>query len=266
MPATYLIVLTATIFPAPSERLKRNDPKIRLEDYKSALRFWLLYPHPKLSKVLFLENSGADLSELEAIYARENLLNKEVEFISMNGNQIPKGLHYGYGEMQMLDHGLRQSRLREQTTHMIKVTGRLTFPAIGKLLNRLPEDFEACVECRIPLHSYRWGTNPLRVLFNRVGAYTSSQLMIFSHAFYRRELQGLYLTLVTKEGSTLIENLIYPQMLKYEGKPGVYLRWPINIDPVGVTGHSNVQYGSMKRSAASLVRRALRVVAPNWWL
>jgi hypothetical protein len=58
-------------------------------------------------------------------------------FLSLPAREIPAGTNYGYAEMQTLDEGLALSKLRLATTHMIKVTGRLTFPALGKALDRV---------------------------------------------------------------------------------------------------------------------------------
>src|SRR5579863_9294339 len=85
----FLLVMTATITPAVNAQVKRSDPRVRLEDYKKALRFWLADPHPALSRILFLENSGADLAELRVIAEIENPRNKEVEFVSLPAYEIP---------------------------------------------------------------------------------------------------------------------------------------------------------------------------------
>src|ERR1700691_6806504 len=91
--ATYLLVMTATIAPAPAQ-VKRSSSQFRLEDYKRALRFWLSYSHPAAARILFLENSGADLGELRAIAQTENPLNREVEFLSVPGHEIAPGANY----------------------------------------------------------------------------------------------------------------------------------------------------------------------------
>ena len=133
----YLLVMTATITPAVNAQIKRSSPHARLDDYKRALQFWLSYPHPAAERILFLENSGADLGELRAIAEKENPQRREVEFLSLPVHEIPAGTNYGYAEMQTLDEGLALSKLRLATTHMIKMTGRLTFPALGKALDRV---------------------------------------------------------------------------------------------------------------------------------
>src|ERR1700728_4522341 len=119
----YLLVMTATIVPAANAGVKRADPRLRLEDYKRALRYWLNYEHAAADRILLLENSGADLSELRAIAENENPRRKPAEILSVPGNRIPDGRNYGYTEMQMLDDGLALSQLRRETTHMAKTTG-----------------------------------------------------------------------------------------------------------------------------------------------
>lgn len=265
----YLVVMTASIAPAPHRHNLRTDPKVRLSDYKSALHFWLNHPHPKLNKILFLENTGYDLTELKAIVETSNPWNKEVEFISMHKNDIPEGRHYGYGEMLMLDEGLSKSYLRMRTSHMIKATGRLVFPSIGRLVERLPEHFDIFVECRIPINAFKYDGNPLRVIRQRTKAYTSCQLMIFSHQFYEKELQKLYFNLSAQGPGCypyLIENLLYDRIIQFEGQRGVYLRWPVNVEPAGFAGHGSKRYDSAGRRAISAIRAALRILAPEVWI
>src|SRR5579863_580894 len=54
----YLLVMTACVDPRQGEyRLNRADPTVRLEDYKTALRFWLQFPDTRIRNILFIENS-----------------------------------------------------------------------------------------------------------------------------------------------------------------------------------------------------------------
>jgi hypothetical protein len=247
----YLLVMTATIIPAVDAGVRRADPQLRLEDYKSALRYWLRYEHPAADRILFLENSGADLSELQAIAAKENPRSKLVEILSVPGNKIPEGRNYGYTEMQMLDEGLALSQLRQQTTHMVKATGRLIFPALGKALDRIRKPFELMVDCR-------------KLGFPRRGYDASVQLFVCSHSFYDRVLRN------SKEemNSTdirLLEHLIFRKVIPLKGQPGIYLRFPCNIEPVGYSGFKSRSYNSPRTAFTRAIRALLRVVAPNYW-
>ncbi len=249
----FLLVMTATITPAANAQIKRSSPQMRLDDYKRALRFWLSYPHPAAERILFLENSGTDLSELRAIAENENPQRREVEFLSLPAGEIPAGTNYGYAEMQTLDEGLAASKLRLATTHMIKVTGRLTFPALGKALDRVAKQapLELMIDCR------KLG------LFRR-GYDARVQLFACSHAFYDRVLRGSNREMNSTD-VRLLEHLIYRKVIPFKGQLGYYLRFPCNIDPVGFFGFKNRRYDSPRTAIQRSVRALLRVVAPSYW-
>jgi hypothetical protein len=251
----YLLVMTATIVPAANAGVRRADPRLRLEDYKQALRYWLSYEHPAAERILLLENSGADLSELRAIAAGENPRGKQVEILSVPGNRIPEGTNYGYTEMQMLDDGLALSELRRLTTHLIKATGRLIFPALGKALGRIDtrdgKPFELMVDCR-------------KLGFPRRGFDASVQLFVCSHDFYDRVLRDSKREMNSTD-VRLLEHLIFRKVIPFRGRPGIYLRFPCNIEPVGYSGFKSRSYRSPKTVVTSAIRAALRVIAPGYW-
>src|SRR5687767_13652013 len=91
----YCLLLTACIDPNLINEEKnivaRIDPRVRLDDYKRALIFWNEYDAP-IKSIVFVENSGADLTE---IYELVKGFNKKVEIIQFKGCSIPKGVHYG---------------------------------------------------------------------------------------------------------------------------------------------------------------------------
>jgi hypothetical protein len=254
----FLLVMTATVTPAINAQVKRSDPRVRLEDYKRALRFWLADPHPALDRILFLENSGADLADLRAIAEKENPFNKEVEFISLPVHEAPAGINYGYSEMQLLDEGLAQSRLRQATTHMIKATGRLTFPALGKALDKIANikeprshRLELMVDCR-------------KLGFPRRGYDAAVQLFACSHDFYDSVLRDSKSEMNTTD-IRLLEHLIFRKVIPFKGRPGYLLRFPCNIDPVGYSGFKARRYDSAGTAISRGVRGILRVVAPGYW-
>ena len=251
----YLLVMTATVAPPSNARVKRSSPQVRLEDYKHALRFWLRYSHVAAERILFLENSGADLSELRAIAETENPYRREVEFLSLPIHEIPPGTNYGYTEMQALDEGLALSKLRQATTHMIKVTGRLTFPALGKALDRITGPTSAPLELMIDCR--RLG------LFRR-GYDARVQLFICSHSFYDRVLRGSNREMNSTD-IRLLEHLIYRKAIPFKGRPGYYLRFPCNIDPVGHFGFKDRRYDSPRSAFSRNIRALLRILAPNYW-
>jgi hypothetical protein len=254
----YLLVLTATVTPFAGAQVQRSDPATRREDYKTAFRFWLSHPDPRINRILFLENSEDDLRFLKEIVAQENSLGKEVEFISTSSAAIPPGLHYGWGELKMLDEGLSRSRLVKETSHLIKATGRLTFPDISRLLDRTPAGCDVMVECRIATLAYRRGRNLIPALLQRQMAYTSTQLLIFSHRFYQEHIFGLVDLMKPNSEPGMIEVLIYNEVIPFEHTNGVYLRFPVNCDPSGVGATLGDVYNSRSKKAIGLVRAAFR--------
>jgi hypothetical protein len=251
----FLLVMTATIRPAANAGVKRASPEVRLEDYKRALRFWLSYPHPAAERVLFLENSSADLSELRAIAENENPHGREVEFLSLPAHEIPAGTNYGYAEMQMLDEGLALSRLRPATTHMIKVTGRLTFPALGKALDRVTDAGSGSFELLIDCHKLG--------LFRR-GYDARVQLFACSHAFYDRVLRGANREMNSTD-VRLLEHLIYRKVIPFKGRPDYHLRFTCNVEPVGHFGFKDRRYDSPRAAFSRSARALLRAIAPGYW-
>lgn len=247
----WLLVMTATIEPSPQAVVRRADPALRRADYEQALRFWLHYAHPCASRILFLENSGADLASLRRIVEQENPCGKQVEFLSIPSGPIPAGLNYGFSEMELLDAGLSRSALRPETTHLIKTTGRLIFPALGHALDSLPAVPEMLIDCR-------------RFPWPRQGADARVQLFACSHAFYDQHLRDSRLRM-RPDGPRLLEQLLYARVIGCHGQSGVHLRFPCNIDPVGYSGFRASSYQSPGQRVEQWLRAFLRRVAPSFW-
>lgn len=252
----FLLVLTACIDPsAGAYPLHRNDPSIRLADYKSSLEYWLLYPDTRICKILFIENSNYPLDELQEIARTRNPLNKEVEFISLNCNWYPPGGHYGYAELRMLDLGLEQSRLRQDTTHMIKVSGRFKFPNLNKLLNKLPQDFDAAADTRT------WQSPTKRLEHPSV----TTQIILFENNFYRTYLTGIYKELETA-ADTHMEFIYYVKLMALKDSHNILFRFPLNMTPVGHPAHRTKSYQHPAQVAKNAIRAVARRLFPNWWL
>jgi hypothetical protein len=252
----FLLTMTACVDPHNGScPLVRSDPKIRLADYEGALRYWLRYPDERTGKILFIENSGYSLETLREIADRENPLRKTVEFVGLDCNWYPPGGNYGYAEMQMLDLGFQQSKLQKLTTHMIKVSGRFRFPSLSKLLDRLPQNFDAAVDSRV------WRT----IVGRYEHPFVPTQIVLFSHRFYEQHLRHGYREL-GKDGMLLIEWLFYEKLIPLLGTPGILLRFPCNVDPVGFPAHRARSYTHPRQKAVYALRGAARRLFPEWWV
>ena len=247
-PAAFLVVMTATITPAEGVTLVRADPAVRKQDYLRALRFWLDQRDPRLGKILFLENSGAPLDDFEVLADGSG---KPVEFISVPPTPIPAGLHYDYAEVKMLEYGLARSELWKDSSIMIKATGRLRFPGIAELLDRLPGDLEIAVDCR----------NRGR-LFGGKRGFVPTQLFLVGKEFYHSHIETCYERMTPTD---YLELLIYDELNALPKSRRRVLRWPVSVEPEGFAAHTSKQYNSPGRRAVVLVRKVLRTVAPWYW-
>jgi hypothetical protein len=118
-----ILLLSATIYPRSTIFVQRSDPITRLTDYQIALRHWLA--EPSIDRIIFCENSGADLDPLRLIASGQNAQGKAVEFISYTAPEAEGARGKGYGELGILSHVLSHRAL-SGAEHILKVTGRYT--------------------------------------------------------------------------------------------------------------------------------------------
>jgi len=247
----FLLCLTATITPMTGVVLNRGDPAVRRDDYLKAFRYWLGNPDPRLTRILFIENSGADLAEFQR---EADLSPKQVEIVSTPALWPPEGLHYGYSELLMIDQALDRSQLYPQTTHLIKATGRLLFPDLPKLLDRLPPVFDLAVDTRISL--------PFRA---SVSTFVPTQLLIASRRLYDEHLRKGYLDL-RADYPKYIEHALYDRIKALPPSGEIILRWPVNCEPVGFAAHAAKRYDAPQRRLITYMRSAMRTIAPGFWI
>lgn len=262
MPATpeprhYTVIMTACFRPDAqfASAIVRTDETERRADYAAGLRFWLNLPDPRITRIIFIENTAGDLAYLGEIARRENPRQRECEFISIDCNRTPPGLHYGYAEFELIDEGLKQSRLYPQSAAIIKTTGRYSFPQISRLLDKLPPDFELAVDTR---HNRRFSPKPY--------FFVPSALLLASHAGFETCVRGVHrdMHLPPPWHGQFVEDVLYNRVMPLKGRPGYVLRWPVNCDPAGV-GANGDRYRTPKKRAVALVRGLGRVFVPRWW-
>lgn len=253
LPTDYVLVLTACIDPSTGPaRIIRKDPLVRLADYQQALQSWLLNPDPRLRSIVFVENSGYELKTLRQLVGRSNPFGKRVEFIQLRNNDYPPYVDYGYPELGMLDQVLAVSELARKSKYFIKVTGRLIFPTLTRLLDHLPSDYLFAVDSRVPMLPK--GKPP--------GVYAS--LMIFSRMFYESELVDVKSKM--NEVLCSIETMLYLKLMNYIDTPGAILRWPVHIASVGHGAHWNKSYTDSRGRVADAIRTVSRIITPQLWV
>jgi hypothetical protein len=143
------LILTATV--QVNENLcltVRRDWRTRLADYRSAFHKWIKDPH--VASMVFVENSGFDLSEFAEI--AKSATNKRVEFLSFKCPPFDGSLGKGYGEMLCLEYCLQHSKLINSTTRFLKVSGRYYLLKADVLLRFISEQSRSDVICNFKDH------------------------------------------------------------------------------------------------------------------
>jgi len=128
------LLLTATIDPRDCSFVKRSEPALRLADYILSIKQWLA--EPNIHDVIFCENSGSSLEQIDQLVRTDNQYRKQIRLLSYKtegeGN---KGK--GYGELGIIKEAITSCDL-PASTHLLKVTGRYYVENIGQIV----EDIE----------------------------------------------------------------------------------------------------------------------------
>ena len=248
------LLLTACIEPTQfKDKVHRNDTLIRLEDYKTALKLWLHHKDASITSIIFAENSGYDLTEIETVFLKENIYNRRYQIIQVKASIVPKGLHYGYSELELIDNVLDKITLLNDNDFIIKTTGRVYFPKISSLLVKMVPSYNFIADSR-NFNLGKWKQN-----------YVLSNLFIFKILWYKKNLFDKK-RLMLEFGVTHFETLLHKLLLVNKVDKDVLLRFPINVNPVGHGAHWNVNYQSLNKRLSYVLRAIVRKILPNIWI
>jgi hypothetical protein len=130
--------------------LARTDPNLRLQDYKTTLRAYLsLLDGGSIDRIVFAENSNADLTELKTL-AAEAGVGDRVEFVSFYGLDFDPAKGRGFGEFKLIDHAMSTAEcLRDNADVVVwKCTGRYFVRNLEKLIRKTTVPFDVLCHCR----------------------------------------------------------------------------------------------------------------------
>jgi hypothetical protein len=251
---SYSLLMTACIKPSVTvhSAVLRSDPKIRLNDYIIAFRYWLSYKEDEITHIIFVENSGYDLKELKEIAKVENQYNRKIEFIQFAATPLPEGFHYGYSELEIIDKAFDLSKTISETDFFIKVTGRLYFPKLNKLLKKIPTSNLITIDFK----DYKF--------FHIKKQYAVTTLIVTRNDFFLNNLYGIKNKIDHEKKShfeTCYYNCLQPLSLTNKN---IVTRFPINVSPVGVGAHWNVDYNSYKNKSYNIIRGVLKIIYPSF--
>ena len=133
-----VVLLTGCINPNGMIYTALNNPEERKVQYVRAIHFYLdktNYP------IVFAENSNTDISPL----FQESIDCGRLECLSYLGNQN-KEKGKGYGEAEIIEYTLNNSRFIDDNSIVIKITGRLIINNVCSIIKHLNTqcDFVSC--------------------------------------------------------------------------------------------------------------------------
>ncbi|MEI7977941.1 MAG: hypothetical protein WCI53_03785 [Bacteroidota bacterium] len=248
-----VLLLTACIEPTQfKNKVQRNIASVRLSDYKEALKLWLHHKDDKITTVIFAENSGYDLTEIEQIFLTENIFNRNYKIFQSTASEVPNGLHYGYSELELIDKVINEVSLINNEDFIIKATGRIYFPQISKLIFKTIPQYNFVADSRI--YSFlKWNKN-----------YVLSDLFITKVDWYINNLlykKNVMIELNVSHFETLLFKEVYDKH-----KKNILLRFPFNVNPVGLGAHWNVNYQSIQKKISYNFRAIFRYLFPKIWI
>lgn len=183
-----ILFLTACVNPKGMAYTRLSNPKVRLNQYKEALDWYL---NNTAMKILIVENSGYDFSQDYQAEIKDGRL----EFITYNGNDYDRKRGKGYGEASIMKYGIEHSMFLKGNldTMVVKVTGRLLCKNITELCDR----YHASNTVYANLGKDDWGGNlalsqvvvaPVRYFSNsflpKCEEINDSQCRHFEHVLY----------------------------------------------------------------------------------
>jgi hypothetical protein len=140
------LVLHATVDVRGVVFVKRVDPRERFEDYRQALGQWV--KRDDFDKLIFVENSGYDISELREIVDQSPLSKDSVEFLSFDGQDFSRELGKGYGETLNFQHVLDNSKILSEDDRLVRSNGRYYVENMHVFFEALQPPTEMLTELR----------------------------------------------------------------------------------------------------------------------
>lgn len=252
--AVCVLLMTATIAPQASmPNTARRDPALRRTDYETALRHYLSLPKGVPDAIVFAENSGADISSLEAIAERENPEGRNVVFHSFS-SACPPERGKGYAELDILDRAFDAAVPTIKGVGAVwKLTGRLIVKNFQALAATTPDLFSVYCDLRVvPFVGESLGGNN----------WMDTRLFATSVDGYKRYFYGR-----KEEAHYVIEKHFCPILMAARREDRlIFPRFRIQPELKGVSADSQKDYESVEYRAKDALRRTARRIAPALWL
>lgn len=128
--ASEVLLITASINIQNTPFVTIRDSRERLLQYLMGIVAWVKLT--KINTIVFCENSNAsyDFSKIIKFVRNEG---KELEVLVFSGNRGSQKYGKGYGEGEIVEYAMKNSRNLKNSTNFYKITGRLFIPEFDVL-------------------------------------------------------------------------------------------------------------------------------------
>lgn len=127
------LLLTGSIEAGNVVFTKRNNSKVRLNDYRTTIK---KYRKIKNIKIVFVENSNYQIDKFDEYFIEGD----NFELLQFDGRKDSMERGKGFGEMKCLIHAFDHSVFLKNTDYIIKCTGRNYAPKIKFLIEFLQQE------------------------------------------------------------------------------------------------------------------------------
>lgn len=227
-----VIVVTGTIAPKKQAHLTIANTEDRLLQYRNTLEQLIMCT--KDVNIVFCENSEYGVTAFEYLIPIAKRQGNQLELLSFLGDTltvIEKGK--GYGEGEIMQHVLANSRLLQQDSYLIKLTGRLYVDNIANIIQCINQNK---IYFNIP-NIHRMDMYDTRLYAMPIEIYKT----FFQEAYKKvNDSQGYFLeyvyTDVVLEENLKVRNFPrYPRIIGISGSNGLiysYSEWKSRIRDV----------------------------------
>ena len=249
------LLLTATIVPpAGVPGLAQVDSVQRMEQYAQALDYYLTLPRHLVGRIVFAENSGADLAPLRQRAAKSG---GRVTLVQWPGLDHRPSHGRGYGEFKLLDHVLFDSGAFPADANPViwKATGRYKVLNLPTLILSAPPRYELYCDLK-----------------DRPMPWVDLRTFSFTRSGYDRLLRGAYHTLREDVNHCSPERVLRKRIGAQLDRSPRDAATPItprfNVEPRidGVRGLDQRRYLDARGKVKFYIRQSSRRLMPELWI
>lgn len=233
-----VLLLTACVDPGGTDFIRRKDPQKRLEDYRGALKSWLLRQRA-IRRIVFCENSEYPLGSIREVVERFGG-DKEVEIIQFFGQDFAGNLGKGYGHLKTIDYAVSNSTMLAYSDGFLTVTGRYFVANIEGIVRNISAELDICCD----LQNLR---------------YADVRVMWFKKAVYDCFFRGIYDS-VNDSAGCYMEHVIARRLLMAILEGHSWSPLPRTPYLVGYSGTDGSKLNSLGQSLKWLAKEATRRV------